>query len=238
MGDAPAIRFVMHGARGAIAGGISHIEQYVKAIERAVNEDPGLTFDLAKALIESALRTILTERGIPFSPNDDTPKLFRSVTRCLPLLPAGASPEDDVRRMIVQTLSGLSTTVQGVCELRNACGFVSHGSGVPRPVMESVQAMLAAEAADAVVGFLFRVHRQDILKPSPPSLNYDDCDAFNAFVDDLHEPTRIFAEEFMPSRILFDMGPEPYRVSLGDFLANREPEEAEPSQDDVRGDPQ
>ena len=27
---------------------------------------------------------------------------------------------------------GLSTAIQGICELRNQCGFASHGSGTPR----------------------------------------------------------------------------------------------------------
>jgi hypothetical protein len=48
--------FVMHGARAAIASGLVHITQQVEAIERAVDENPGLAFDLAKTLIEEPVR--------------------------------------------------------------------------------------------------------------------------------------------------------------------------------------
>ena len=65
--------FVMHGARGAIAGGLLHIEEQVKGIERAVEENPGLAFDLAKTLIESACRRSLPNVVSPSTPTRTFP---------------------------------------------------------------------------------------------------------------------------------------------------------------------
>jgi hypothetical protein len=209
--------FVMHGARTAIAGGLIHIEEQVKGIEIAVADNPGLAFDLAKTVIESACRTILTERKIGFDPDDDLPVLFKTVTSRLPFLPASASGEIEARRSLERTLGGLRAAVQGVCELRNACGFASHGSDSPRPAMETVQAILAAETADAIVGFLYRVHRQDYVARITPTLRYTDNAEFNEYVDGLYEPVRIFDEEFQPSRILFELAPEPYRMNLAEY---------------------
>ena len=59
--------FVMHGARDAIAEGLVHIEQQVASIEQAVAENPGLAFDLAKTLVESVCRAVLSERSVEFS---------------------------------------------------------------------------------------------------------------------------------------------------------------------------
>lgn len=216
--------FVMHGSRAAISAGLAHIEEQVTGIEQAVSNNPGLAFDLAKTLIESACRTILTERGVASDPGDDLPKLFKTVTNHLPFLPVSASEEVEVRRSLMQTLSGLSTAVQGVCELRNACGFASHGSDGARPLMEGVQALLAAETADAIVGFLHRVHRQDRTRPVSPQLAYEDNSEFNDSIDEIYEQVRIFEEEFDPSRILFEMAPEPYRVYLAEFSQESEPD--------------
>ena len=47
-----------------MAGGLAHIEEHVEGIERAVVENPGLAFDLAKTLIESTCRTVLEERSV------------------------------------------------------------------------------------------------------------------------------------------------------------------------------
>lgn len=216
--------FVMHGSRAAIAAGLTHIEAQVMGIEQAVNINPGLAFDLSKTLIESACRTILTERGVAFDPDDDLPKLFKTAAKRLPFLPSSASGEAEVRKSLMQTLSGLSTAVQGVCELRNACGFASHGSDSPRPLMEGVQALLAAETADAIVGFLHRVHLQDRTRPITPQLTYEANPEFNNSIDEIHERVRIFEEEFDPSRILFEMAPEPYRVYLALFAQESKPE--------------
>src|SRR5262245_39235778 len=226
MADALNGPFAMHGARDAITGGLGHIEEQVKGIELAVTENPGLAFDLAKTLVESVCRAVLSGRSIPFSPDDDLPRLFKTATNVLPFLPVEASGEGEIRKSLAQTLNGLHTAIQGICELRNQCGFASHGSGNPRPAMESVQALLAAAAADAIIGFLHRVHRQD--RTPPPSLRamYDENPAFNAYVDDAHGAIRIFEAEFRPSDILFQMEPETYRVYLAEFDTEAEGGEA------------
>lgn len=219
--------FVMHGARDAMTGGLAHIEEQVKGIEQAVVENPGLAFDLAETLVESTCRTVLGERSVSYSAADDLPKLFKVATQNLPFLPATASDAAEVRKSLAQTLTGLSTAIQGICELRNQCGFASHGAGEPRPEMEAVQALLAAEAADAIVGFLHRVHRQDRTLPVPSVTNFDGNGTFNDHVDETYGPVRVFEAEFRPSEVLFRMEPESYRIYLAEFDGSGEvsPEE-------------
>lgn len=217
MAEGAIAPFVMYGARDSIDGGLAHIEAAVTGIEHAVVENPGLAFDLAKTLVESTCRALLSERSIPFSENDDLPKLFKTATGNLPFLPPDASGAVEVRRSLLQTLNGLHAAVQGICELRNQCGIASHGSGSARPVMESVQAMLVAEAADAIVGFLHRVHRQDRTPPPSPRAFYNANEPFNDSVDESHGMIRIFEVEFRPSEVLYEMEPESYRVYLAEF---------------------
>ena len=152
--------FVMHGARDAMADGLVHIEEQVRGIEQAVVDNPGLAFDLAKTLIESICRTVLRNRSVAYATTDDLPKLFKSAIQHLPFLPSTARDAAEARKSLQKTLAGLSTAIQGICELRNRCGFASHGADGPRPIMESIQALLAAEAADTIIGFIHRVHHQ------------------------------------------------------------------------------
>jgi hypothetical protein len=212
--------FVMYAAREAMASGLGHVEEQIKSIELAVVENPGLAFDLAKTLIESACKTILTEREVAFADADDLPRLFRTTTNNLPFLPAAASADADARRSLAQTLGGLSSAVQGICELRNACGFASHGSGRRRSMMEGMQALLAAQAADAIVGFLHRAHRQERAVLPMARLEYTDHPEFNAYLDDSNEPARIFHLEYAPSEVLFHVDMDAYR----DLLESYEPE--------------
>lgn len=219
--DAPASQslFVMYGARAAVAGGMLHIEEQVKALELAVVDNTGLAFDLAKTLIESACKTILTERGGSFDKDDDLPKLFKAATLIVPFLPVPLASDSAARKSLQQTLGGLSTAMHGVCELRNAFGFASHGTDASRPAMEGVQAMLAAQAADAIVGFLYRVHRQHLSKPSIVLLAYDNNPDFNEWIDDQCDPVQILSlPPYQPSEVLFSVDQEAYR----DLLANYE----------------
>jgi hypothetical protein len=223
--------FAMYSARAAMTAGLSHIEEQVNAIERAVIENPGLAFDLAKTVVESACKTILSERKIGFESDDDLPKLFKAVTTNLPMLPVAASSEAEARKSLVQTMNGLHTALQGVCELRNAYGFASHGTEGPRPVMESVQALLAAQAADAIVGFLHRVHRQDRATLPGVRLRYEDSADFNTYVDEVNEIVKIFELEYQPSEVLFSIDQQAYR----DLLAGYTPDETETEADEEHG---
>lgn len=224
--------FIMHGARVAMASGLVHIKEQIEGIEQAVIENPGLAFDLARTLIETTCRTILTERGVAFDLKDDLPKLFKTATKHLPFLPTAESGAVEVRKSLAQTLKGLSTAVQGVCELRNLCGFASHGSDSPRPAMEAVQALLVAETSDAVVGFLHRVHRQDRIPIPSMRPEYDENSEFNDHIDEIHDIICILGVEFRPSEVLFQMEPETYRIYLADFNAEPESEDDSEMSDD------
>jgi len=220
MSEVLAPSFVMHGARAAMAGGLTHIEEQVKSIELAVIENPGLAFDLSKTIVESACRTILVERKITFAPDDNLPRLYRAVTSSLPMLPIAASGEGEARKSLVQTLNGLHTALQGVCELRNAYGFASHGADSPRPPMESVQALLAAQAADAIVGFLHRLHRGEA--SAALGLSKDRSSAVDMVLDALHEPVTIAGQPYVTSEALFAVDREAYRSVAASVFESRD----------------
>jgi hypothetical protein len=228
--------FVMHGARVAVAGGMPHIEEQVKALELAVVENTGLAFDLAKTLVESACKTIITERDGSFDKNDDLPKLFKAAKLTIPFLPVAMSADIGARKSIEQTLGGLSTALQGICELRNTYGFASHGSDGPRPVMEEIQALLAAQAADAIIGFLYRVHRQDLTRPKSMMLEYQTNPDFNEWLDDQCEPVRILSlPSYQPSDVLFNVDQEAYRDLLNHYKSEDDTEN-QPNGAEQKGD--
>jgi hypothetical protein len=216
MAERTPVGFVMLAARGAI-NGLPHIEQQVNALEAAVVENPALVFDLAKTLIESVCKAILQARKVSFANDDNLPRLFRETTEHLPFLPPAASNSVEARKSLERTLGGLHTAVQGICELRNSCGFASHGSAQARPPLESVQALLAAQCADAIIGFLYRVHRDEQAVPRDRPLQYDDNPGFNDYIDSANDPVRIFELTYRPSEVLFAVDLEAYRDALKEY---------------------
>ena len=227
MVSGPEIPFQMAHAREVVSRGWTHIERQVTATEIAVRDEPTHAFDLARALIESTCRTILTERQVSYNRDDDLPNLFRLIRRNLPFLPPESSHEATARQSLEQTLSGLQSAIQGICELRNQYGFSAHGHETAPPRMEKTQAILVAGAADVIIGFLYGVHIQAntteiTASPSLYELNQD----FNNFIDESHEICAVLDVAFWPSEVLFQMEPETYRLRLAEFIAGAEsPEE-------------
>jgi len=215
--------FLMHGAREAIEAGATHIEQQVVAIEQAVSTNPGLAFDLAKTLLESTCRGILAERKAAWDDAWDLPKLLKETLGHLRLVPAGLAVSKEASDSLRKTVGGLQTVIQGICEIRNSHGFASHGKDPEFQQLGGVQALLVARASDAIVSFLFRMHRDpEDVKPAPlPS--YTDFPAFNDYVDEANGPVRIFDLEYRASEVLFHVDPRAYQDYLGGF----EPEETE-----------
>ncbi len=210
--------FVMHGARAAVAGGMVHIQKQTEALESAIGKNSGLVFDLAKTLIESVCKNIISQRGEVFGKNDDMPRLFKIARSCVSFLPVDLADDKGAEKSLEKTLNGLNTALLGVCELRNEFGFASHGSDGACPAMEETQALLVAQTADAIIGFLYRAHKRSFSRPELIQLEYNDNPAFNEWLDEQCEPVSILSlPPYRPSDVLFCVDQEVYRDILSDY---------------------
>lgn len=219
----PNLLLSMRGCRDAVSHGLTHIEFQIDAIESAISENPGLCFDLSRTIIESTCRTIIKERGASYSESDDLPKLFKDAARLVPHLPPTVTNGEKADDALKKTINGLHTAIQGICELRNHCGFASHGSDGTRPILEQSQALLAAQTADAIVGYLYEAHKAYVgrLEQRKNELKFEDNEEFNQFVDESYGPIIIFKEDLDASKVLFELAREPYRISLAEFEQNK-----------------
>ena len=226
--------FVMVGAREVLATDAVFFEQQVIAIEKAVGENPGLAFDLAKTLVESACKTILKDRGYGCDNAWDLPRILKGTLGKLQLVPDGLEDADGVAASLKKTIGGLQTTIQGICELRNTQGFASHGKDAYTEQLDIVQAQLVARAADVIVNFLFRAHRHYPTDGPSRRLVYREMTEFNEWIDEQNEIVRIYTFEYKPSEVLFGIDQEAYRAFLNDFRAEDETED-QPSDTEPEG---
>ena len=219
-------RFQMVGARSAILEGpiIEPIEKQIEAIENALESIPDFAFDLSKTLVESVCKTVLADIGQPADPNWDAPKLLKETTNRLNLLPRNHPNPAKARDSVEKTIRGMLQTIQGLCELRNSYGIASHGRDVFSTRLDLRQATLAAQAADTIVAFLYRIHR-DALRQSPGArVYYEDHADFNEAFDSDNELIRLGELELLPSQVLFHVDLEAYKTVLNEFIAERDRE--------------
>jgi hypothetical protein len=219
----------MVGTRAAVLDGpiAEAIEHQIHAIESALESVPDFAFDLSKTLVESVCKTVLADIGQPADPNWDAPKLLKETTNRLALLPRSHPDPVKARDSVEKTIRGLLQTIQGLCELRNGYGMASHGRDSLSARLDLRQATLAAQAADTIVSFLYRIHR-DALKQTPGTrVYYEDHAGFNEAFDLVNETIRLGDLELLPSRVLFHVDREAYKAALNEHLAERDGTEAD-----------
>ena len=214
-------RFQMVGSRASMLGGPipDIIERQIQALEDAIERVPDFAFDLAKTLVETICKTILEDIGRPADPNWDAPRIMRETTTYLSLIPRNHPEPSKTRDSITKTLNGLHTTVRGLCELRNNYGIASHGRDGFSARLDLRQATLAAHAADTIVSFLYRIHRDAQAQVPGARVYYDDYAEFNEAFDRDNEVILLGGLELLPSRVLFHTDREAYKAALNDYIA-------------------
>ena len=123
-----------------------------------------------------------------------------------------------------KTVRGMLQTIQGLCELRNDYGMASHGRDVFSARLDLRQATLAAQAADTIVAFLYRIHRDALRQTPGVRVRYEDQPDFNEAFDSDNELIRLGELELLPSQVLYQVDPEAYKAALNDFIAERDGE--------------
>lgn len=213
-------RFQMVGARAAVLDGpaVEAIEQQIDAIENALESVPDFAFDLSKTLVESVCKTVLADIGQPAQPNWDGPQLLRETTNRISILPRNHPDPKKARESVEKTMRGLLQTIQGLCELRNGYGIASHGRDGFSARLGLRQATLAAQAADTIVAFLYRIHRDALMQAPGTRVYFEDHADFNEMVDRDNEAIRIGNLELLPSRVLFHSDIEAYKAALNEYL--------------------
>lgn len=120
----------------------------------SLDADPADAITAARSLVESACKVALDDLGVPFDDREDLPSLYKKAALALNVDPS--QHEELVYKKILQ---GLTTTVQGLAEVRNVMGD-AHGKrrGAPRPSPR--HARVAAGAAWTVATFVAETIRE------------------------------------------------------------------------------
>jgi hypothetical protein len=136
-----------------------HINQQIQRLEEAVRKDPELAIGTSKDFLESVCRTILEDRKVSVSKDEDLPGLVKLTTRSLKLVPDGlTAPHID--KTVQVLLGNLGSIAHQLAEIRNAYG-TGHGKASQHVGLEEAHAQLAVGAAVTLAVFLFNCHDKD-----------------------------------------------------------------------------
>ena len=137
----------------------SYVLQQITRMEAAVENDLGLAIGTAKELVETVCKTILKERNIKLTGNENLPKLVKATAKELKLTPSDIADDAKASDSIKRLLSNLATITNGVAELRNSYG-TGHGKEAKSRGLTSRHAKLAVGSASTLVIFLVETHNE------------------------------------------------------------------------------
>ena len=134
-----------------------YVAQQITLMESAIDTAPHVAVGIAKELVETCCKSILTERGAAIDRNWDVPRLLRETNKSLKLTPEDIPDEAKAVDTIRSILGSLSNVVQGISELRNAYGS-GHGRDSAFKGLSPRHAKLAVGAASSLAVFLLETH--------------------------------------------------------------------------------
>ena len=144
--------------RAALVLSSSWMYQEIQRIETSINNDPALAIGTAKELIDTCCKHIADRMRISLPANPDTPDLVKAVLKELKLVPEGISDQAKGAEVIKKTLRTLSTTTQGLAEIRNLYG-TGHGKNSRHKGLQPRHARLAVATAAAFAEFIVETYK-------------------------------------------------------------------------------
>ncbi|MFF4285703.1 abortive infection family protein [Streptomyces sp. NPDC001633] len=128
------------------------LHEHQNRVRAGLQKDPAAAIASCKELVESLCKIILERQGIDYPSGEDLPALFKRVTQLLGLNVDSVPEHAKASGTVTKILRTLTTTVQGLAELRNQLGL-GHGRAQPSPAFER-HARLALNSTVAVTEFL------------------------------------------------------------------------------------
>ena len=220
--SASQARFQMIGTRAAMRGGpiAEAIDQQIHAIENALESVPDFAFDLSKTLVESVCKTVLADIGPLAEPNWDAPKLLKTTTNRLALFAARPLKPGEGARLRGENDPRTCPDDPGPVRTPQR---VRHGVPRARRLLRPARppATLAAQAADTIVSFLYRIHHDALMQTPGARIYYEDHADFNEAFDNDNETIRVSELGLRPSEVLFKGDPGAYKAALNDHIAEQ-----------------
>ena len=138
------------------------------------------------------------------------------------------NPDDkDAEHGVASILRGLNSLVDGVVALRNSQGVGPHGRDALESVLSVDYAMLTARAVDSAVGFMFRLHQEQIGRDPINHLRFGEHADFDRFLDAKYSDIEIEEVPIRASQALHHQDRLAYRKSLVEFRTRSDAEKEE-----------
>lgn len=187
--------------------------EHIETIISNVYSNPVLSIELCKTLIEGVCKTILKDKGNKIT--DNFPNLVSSTLNNL-----NVDLHPDAKH-IKELSKRLNSVLHYIAEIRNQCGFASHGQDIEHCNSSSDLALFVIHTTNAILGFIlhFYIVTDDYRKGQ--RIRYNDYAEFNEEIDEEYSEFNI-GYKISYSRALFDQDIEAYKELHNEYISSKQ----------------
>lgn len=193
---------------------------HIEALERSIESQPAFCLQSVRTLFEAAHATIGPHLGITFGKDDQFHQRTRTLLNAMDFSVADHPEAVKINETITKLLGNINGAAHALAELSNIPNM-RHGGALDWGTLQRQHALMLGGLCDSLVAFLFDV----AWSRSPPGeieaevSQYEEYGAFNAYLDDEHDPVIIAGASFEPSYVLFRLDETAYDAARIDWEA-------------------
>lgn len=135
----------------------SYVNKQVQLMNQSIKENPHLALGIAKELIETCCKSILTEENVTIDKDWDILKLVRETNKTIDLFPFEIDNKETTKNAVSKILGGFSNIIHGITELRNIYGS-GHGHSPDFKMLDDLYVKLAVTASSELAIFYLTLH--------------------------------------------------------------------------------
>ncbi|TCL72123.1 abortive infection family protein [Rhizobium sp. BK251] len=193
---------------------------HVEALERSIEIQPAFCLQSVRTLFEAAHATIGPRLGVVFGKDDNFQQRTRALLNAMDFSVADHPDTAKINDTITKLLGSINGAALALAELSNIPNM-RHGGSLDWGTLQRQHALMLGGLCDSLVAFLFNVawSRSTDEDAADNQQDYDDYEAFNAFLDSECDPVEIASAIFDPSYVLFHLDETAYDAARIDWEA-------------------
>ncbi len=196
----------------------SGLNGYIGLIEKNAIENPNISLDAAKTILETICKTILNDMAISFDADSKFQFVLKKTVETIPVI-ANLSSKDTVRaKSIINSFENIARTIG---EFRNEHGYFSHGQDLHSKNFDIYLTELVVMSIDVISSFLVISYAED--RKDRSRIYYEEESLFNSFINNSIKSDLVVSNiTITPSLALFTEDNVAYKDKLIIFNDEKE----------------
>ena len=195
----------------SISPSFSPFLDQIDIIQKNVINNPSLSIEVCKSLIEGICKTILENKNIPYPDSIPFNGLVHQTINNILI------PDENFNGDLVELGRRIASVAQELGNIRNNAGFAGHGMDIKNPKLTDTISIFSYKITDVLGGFIINCYNNNKIQIKDSRIHYCDCIPFNDSFDE-DNPISVGSLNISASKALYEQDYEAYKEAYYDYI--------------------